>query len=106
MYAKLNGGLYTGEPFEKDAPWGNVPVIPDVDFMTHQNLRSANPPKQALVQYPGGVRPGNNEQKMPGVIRSNNNAIWCNTVDDSTDITNVSGYSKPTAPSDSFFKLH
>lgn len=105
MYAKLNGGLYTGEPFEKNAPWGNVPVIPDVDYMTHQNLRSANPPKQALVQYPGGVRPGNNDQKMPGVVKSNNNAIWCNVVDDCSDITKVSGYSKPMHPSANFQPL-
>ena len=60
-----NGGLYTGTPFA--GPWGNVPVIPDVDYMTHINLKSANPPKEALMQYPGGVRLGNNYQSMPGV---------------------------------------
>lgn len=60
-----NGGLYTGTPFA--GPWGNVPVIPDVDYMTHINLRSANPPKEALMQYPGTVRLGNNHQTMPGV---------------------------------------
>lgn len=60
-----NGGLYTGTPFA--GPWGNVPVIPDVDYMTHINLKSANPPKEALMQYPGGVRLGNNHQTMPGV---------------------------------------
>lgn len=65
----LNGGLYTGEPFAKDAPWANVPVIPDVTYMVHHNLRSANPPPQALVHYPGTVRPGNNEPLYEGVKR-------------------------------------
>jgi hypothetical protein len=63
--APLNGGLYTGEPFK--GPWGNVPVIPDVDYMTSINLRSANPPVEALMHYPGGPRAGNNKQNMPGV---------------------------------------
>jgi hypothetical protein len=62
-----NGGLYTGEPFQKDAPWANVPVIPDVDYMTHVNLRSANPPPQALYQYQGNTRPGNNYQANTGL---------------------------------------
>jgi hypothetical protein len=61
----LNGGLYTGEPFK--GPWGNVPVVPDTDYMINVNLRSARPPPEALTQYPGGPRPGNNVQKMPGV---------------------------------------
>ena len=65
----LNGGLYTGAPFLPNAPWGNVPVIPDADYMTHVNLKSANPPPEALSQYPGGPRPGNNNQTMPGVNR-------------------------------------
>lgn len=63
----LNGGLFTGEPFAKDAPWGNVPVIPDVDYMTNVNLRSANPPPGAVFQYPGNMRPGNNFQKNTGL---------------------------------------
>lgn len=63
----LNGGLYTGEPFAKGAPWANVPVIPDVDYMTNVNLRSANPPPGALFQYPGNTRPGNNHQKNTGL---------------------------------------
>lgn len=64
----LNGGLYTGEPFVKNAPWANVPVIPDTDYMTHVNLRSANPPLKALFQYPGNTRPGNNFQENIGHI--------------------------------------
>lgn len=67
----LNGGLFTGEPFAKNAPWGNVPVIPDVSYMTQFNLRSANPPPGAVFHYPGTVRPGNNEPDMPGIERNN-----------------------------------
>lgn len=63
----LNGGLYTGEKFIEGAPWGNFPVIPDVDYMTNVNLRSANPPPRALFQYPGNTRPGNNWQKNTGL---------------------------------------
>lgn len=63
----LNGGLYTGQPFQKDAPWANIPVIPDVDYMTNVNLRSANPPPRALYQYPGNTRPGNNYQANTGL---------------------------------------
>lgn len=64
---KLNGGLYTGEPFAEGAPWANVPVVADIDYMIHHNLRSANPPIEALFQYPGTVRPGNNFQAMSGL---------------------------------------
>lgn len=67
----LNGGLYTGEPFKKDAPWGNFPAVPDAGYMIHYNLRSANPPLEALYQYPGGIRPGNNSQTMPGIVKYN-----------------------------------
>lgn len=68
--APLNGGLYTGQPFMKGAPWGNIPQIPDSDFMTNEALRSANPPQDALFQYQGYTRPGNNYQVMPGVGRT------------------------------------
>lgn len=65
----LNGGLYTGEPFLKDAPWANVPVRPTSAFMTNSTLRSANPPIQALFQLQSGFRPGNNsDDPMPGVM--------------------------------------
>lgn len=63
-----NGGWFTGEPFEKNAPWATVPVIPDVSFLIHQNLMSAQPPPGANIQYPGSFRPGNNAQAMPGII--------------------------------------
>lgn len=75
----LNGGLYTGESFKKNAPWANVPVIPDVGYMTNVNLRTANPPLDALTQYPGNNRPGNNEQFMPGVnVCSDKEGLMCN----------------------------
>lgn len=54
----VNGGLYTGEPFRENAPWGNVPVVPEADTYT-QNLQSANPPPGAMV-IPSYTRPGNN----------------------------------------------
>jgi hypothetical protein len=72
----LNGGLYTGATFLKDAPWANVPYIPDADWMTNEGLRSANPPPEALTQYQGGFRPGNNYQQMPGV--SDMQGVSCN----------------------------
>jgi hypothetical protein len=65
----LNGGLYTGEPFAKNAPYANIPVVPDTGYMIHYNLRSANPPPEAITQYPGTTRPGNNFQEMPGVTK-------------------------------------
>ena len=73
----LNAGLYTGEPF--NGAWGNVPVVPETDVYIHQNLRSANPPPGAIVQYPHNVRPGNNYQAMPGVTKFNpaTHAVQC-----------------------------
>ena len=77
----VNGGLYTGEPFRDGAPWANVPVIPDASYMIHYNLRSANPPADALTQYPGGERPGNNKAIFPGVQMYKNGkyGVACNT---------------------------
>lgn len=63
----LNGGLYTGEPFAPNAPWGNVPAIPDASYLINHSLRSAKPPPEAIYQYPGHERPGNNQAKMPGI---------------------------------------
>lgn len=74
---KLNGGLYTGEPFKEGAPWATVPVVPDIDYMIHYNLRSANPPIQALFQYPGTNRPGNNYQAMSGLAQSKEYNFTC-----------------------------
>ena len=70
---KLNGGLYTGEPF--NGAHGNYPVKPDAVYMTNENLRSANGPVEGLFHYPGNNRPGNNSQKMTGVKHSGKESI-------------------------------
>ena len=72
-YSKLpdrpahNGGLYTGEPFMKDAPWRNFPTRPETGNMIFNNLRRMNnPPREALYHFPGGgIRPGNNTPELP-----------------------------------------
>lgn len=65
----LNGGWYTGEEFEKNAPWATVPVIPDTSLMINQTLRLADipPPPCAFTQYPACNRPGNSYCVNPGV---------------------------------------
>lgn len=73
----LNGGLYTGEPFKKDAPWANVPVIPDVTYMMQYNLLSANPPPGVAHHYPGTIRPGNNEYDMQGIEKISKYNLFC-----------------------------
>lgn len=66
----LNGGLYTGEPFQHGAPWANVPAVPDADaYLVHFALRSANPPPGAEVQYLAAIRPGNSYTEMYGARR-------------------------------------
>ena len=68
-HPKLNGGLYTGEPFMKDAPWATIPVKPTWAYMTNQNLRSSSiVPVSGLFQMPVNYRPGNNsDDGMPGL---------------------------------------
>lgn len=75
----LNGGLYTGKPFAPNAPWGNVPVVPDTGYMIHYNLRSANPPPGAIYQYPGSIRPGNSYTHMYGIQKYDDDRfnIYC-----------------------------
>jgi hypothetical protein len=74
----LNGGLYTGEPFQTNAPWANMPVTPEGTYMTSANLQSANPPPGAQQQYAGSLRPGNNYQDMPGVgLFSDKHSMLC-----------------------------
>ena len=67
----LNGGIYTGTPFHPNAPWRNFPAIPSAPYLTHVNLRTANPPPQALFQLQAGFRPGNNDSdgNIPGVVK-------------------------------------
>lgn len=62
----LNGGLYTGEPFQKQAGWANVPIVPTVENLVYNNLRSADPPPYGITEYPHYTRPGNNSQNTPG----------------------------------------
>ena len=60
-----NGGLYGGPQSTK--PWANIPVVPTIANLIHQNLRSANPPPGATEQYPSTERLGNNYMAMPGI---------------------------------------
>jgi hypothetical protein len=64
----LNGGLYTGESFYKDAPWGNVPIVPEATIHTNEGIAIGNPnvPKQARFQY-HATRPGNSYVEWPGI---------------------------------------
>jgi hypothetical protein len=65
----LNGGLYTGEPFRKGAPWANVPATPDAGHLmtvAMQGLCDPPPPPGAELHIPGGGwRPGNNTPLLP-----------------------------------------
>lgn len=63
----LNGGLYTGAPFARGAPWANVPVTPDAGYMSLVNLQTAGvAPDLARHHLPGGgLRPGNNTPLLP-----------------------------------------
>lgn len=61
----LNGGLYTGQPFQSGATWGNYPVTPDAVTYVQKNLMSANPPPEALRHIPSTPRPGNNSDTIP-----------------------------------------
>lgn len=64
-----NGGWYTGEPFHENAPYANIPIIPDTGYINHFVMRAAEPapPEEALYHYPTSFRPGNNTPIMPGV---------------------------------------
>ncbi len=74
---QLNAGLYTGAPFA--GPWGNIPVTPTGSNMTNHNLASAEPPMEALTQYVGSNRLGNNFRATPGVETFPNSNILCTT---------------------------
>ena len=66
-----NGGLYAnGAQF--NGPWGNIPGPATTDYQINNRLISANPPKDALVQYPGTAHLGNNYQAMNGINWYNN----------------------------------
>jgi hypothetical protein len=74
---KVNGGLYTGEEFEKNAPWGNFPVKPETGAYINKNLLSANPPPLAQYHYPSAEhRPGNNTPELPGIVECPNYGFY------------------------------
>ena len=60
---KMGGSLIS----ECNGSWCSIPVKPHVSNMINNNLKSANPPHEALTQYPGTNRLGNNSMSMPGV---------------------------------------
>jgi hypothetical protein len=50
----LNGGLYTGAPFEAGAPWANAPIVPDSNVYIRSGLTIGNvPPPGARTQTIG-----------------------------------------------------
>ena len=63
----LNGGLYTGEPFKKDAPYRNFPVLPDASVYLQENLSNGtNAPNAAKFMYPA-TRVGNSYVDWKGL---------------------------------------
>lgn len=58
----VNGGLYTGQPFKQNAPWGNIAIEPEAHKMVTK-LASVHPGAQDMI--PGTTRPGNNTQTFP-----------------------------------------
>tara|TARA_Y100000385_G_scaffold291025_1_gene366767 strand:- start:45 stop:2879 length:2835 start_codon:yes stop_codon:yes gene_type:complete len=70
---KQTGGMNYYKLFNKiitepcNGPHCTIPVKPEVSNMINNNLKSANPPTEALTQYPGTDRIGNNSIEMPGV---------------------------------------
>jgi len=68
--ASLNGGLYTGEPFAKGAPWANVPVLPDSGVYSFTNLPTSAPRLAKYMLPGGGIRPGNSTPLIPSEFSS------------------------------------
>ena len=66
-----NAGLFSGP--QATGPWGSIKVEPTTHNYINNNLKSANPPPQALTQYQGTDRAGNNTQEMSGVVDYTNN---------------------------------
>jgi hypothetical protein len=78
--SSLNGGLYTGEPFNVGAEYRNFPNIPDSVHLHTKSLSSANPPPGAQNQFPDSFRPGNNMPDITGMQfnkYSSTHAIVC-----------------------------
>jgi hypothetical protein len=47
----VNGGLFTGQKFDKNSPWGNVPIVPDSNnYIMNGLLIGHTPPPGARTQ--------------------------------------------------------
>ena len=57
---KVNGGLYTGEPFQGD--WGNRPFFPDQGYIANANLFRGG------LQTSDGARPFNTAMRIVGRV--------------------------------------
>jgi hypothetical protein len=66
----LNGGLYTGTPFEPNAPWRNYPVKPDAGYYNFGSLAQVDsaPPAARYMMPGGGLRPGNSTPLLPAAF--------------------------------------
>lgn len=77
----LNGGLYTGEPFDPESTYKNYPNKPDSVYLHTQALLSANPPPGLNAQFPDTFRPGNNMPDASGAMKlarySNRHSLVC-----------------------------
>ena len=78
----LNGGLYTGEEFHRDAKYRNFPITPDATQYIHSNLPNDAPFKSRYM-YPA-TRKGNSFVEWKGLTKyegtSQNNGpynIYC-----------------------------
>jgi hypothetical protein len=71
----LNGGLYSGEPFKDNAPWANIPVVPEATYMIHENLKRGNDVvPYSTVQYPA-TRKGNSFVEWKGIQKYEGSAV-------------------------------
>tara|TARA_B110000259_G_scaffold188082_1_gene244838 strand:+ start:94 stop:480 length:387 start_codon:yes stop_codon:yes gene_type:complete len=69
---KLNGGWFTGEKFNENLGHGTVKVVPEIDYIMYENLKSARGVDESRFHYPGYTRPGNNKQENSGVVKYSN----------------------------------
>jgi|APGre2960657373_1045057.scaffolds.fasta_scaffold334210_1 hypothetical protein len=73
--ARVNGGLFTGELFEHNAPWGNgVPVPPEARAYMHAHQSM---PMAAQSHVPGFERPGNNAQDSGSLFDKKYDNLYC-----------------------------
>ena len=93
----LNGGLYTGEEFHKDAPYRNFPNKADAVYLKSKALLSANPPPGATYQFTSSelLRPGNNVSDTLPEGLSNQIVNSCNQKSGSKDYSSFTCTQKP-----------